>query len=256
MPLSDVEVRVLGALVEKERTTPDAYPLSSQALVTACNQRTNRDPVSDYHLQEVQEATFHLRERGFVRTLQEVSDRVPKHQHQLARVWDVEPLELSLMAVLMLRGPQTPGELRARIERYGVPNDQVSVEAALRSLAERSSPLVHNLGRRSGQSQDRWRHALGNDEARLRPRVRMVDGGAEPASEPATGASKRVSHPVTNASERVSHPVIGAPDAGAAGPSGVGPTTAALERRLAELERRVAALEAALANAEERAADD
>jgi uncharacterized protein len=180
MPFSDVELRVLGALVEKERTTPDAYPLSPQALLTACNQRTSREPVTDYHLQEVQEAAFRLRERGFVATVQEVSDRVPKHRHQLARVWDVAPLELSLLAVLMLRGEQTPGELRARIERYGVPNDAAAVEAALRRLAERGSPLVENLGRRPGQSQDRWRHTLPrpavrrerDPEAAVRPRVR------------------------------------------------------------------------------------
>ena len=181
MPLSDVEVRVLGALVEKERTTPDAYPLSSQALVTACNQRTSRDPISDYHLQEVLEAAFNLRERGFAATVQEVSDRVPKHRHQLQRALGVDELELALLAVLMLRGPQTTGELRARIDRYRVPTDHASVDAALRALAERPSPLVVNLGRAPGQSQDRWRHTLGNDEARLRPRVRAA-GAAEPAA--------------------------------------------------------------------------
>ena len=215
MPLSDVEVRVLGALVEKDRTTPDAYPLSSQALVTACNQRTNRDPISTYHLQEVTEAAFRLRERGFAATVQDVSDRVPKHRHQLHRTLGVDELEVSLLAVLMLRGPQTPGELRARIERYRVPSDHGSVEAALRGLAERSSPLVVNLGRAPGQSQDRWRHTLGSDETRLRPRVR-------PAAE---HEQARVD------SEE--------------GARGVG-DPAEFETRLAALERRVAALEAAL----------
>lgn len=271
MPLSDVEVRVLGALVEKERTTPDAYPLSSQALVTACNQRTNRDPVTDYHLQEVQEATFHLRERGFVRTLQEAGDRVPKHQHQLARVWDVEPLSLSLMAVLMLRGPQTPGELRARIERYGVPNDPARIEAALRSLADRASPLVHNLGRRPGQSQDRWRHALGNDESRLRPRVRAPGAASERASERSSerssdalpGAAAARGAGAANDAPPGGATVTATPGAeavgaraghaGAAEPADVGHSNARLERRLAELERRVAVLEAALANEAARA---
>ena len=229
MPFSDVEIRVLGALIEKERTTPDAYPLSSQALLTACNQRTSRDPVTDYHLQEVQEATFKLRERGFVATVQGVGERVPKHRHELARMWDLRPLELSLLAVLLLRGSQTPGELRARIERYGVPNDAASTEVALRALAERPSPLAENLGRSPGQSQDRWRHALASSEERLRPRVRGAhatgDGGAERGAERAAVTDDGAAGPVAAASER------------------------ALLERLAELERRVAALEAAAGEA-------
>lgn len=224
MPLSDVEVRVLGALVEKERTTPDAYPLSSQALATACNQRTSRDPISDYHLQEVQEAAFNLRERGFAATVQELSDRVPKHRHQLQRALGVGELELALLAVLMLRGAQTPGELRARIERYRVPTDHASVDAALRALAERPSPLVVNLGRAPGQSQDRWRHTLGNDEARLRPRARAT-GAAERAASSGGGTA--------SAGDRV---------VAAGGRSG----NDELAVRVADLERRVAVLEAAL----------
>lgn len=215
MPFSDVEIRVLGALIEKERTTPDAYPLSSQALVTACNQRTSRDPVTDYHLQEVNEATFNLRERGFVVTVQGVAERVPKHRHELARVWDLRPLELSLLAVLLLRGAQTPGELRARIERYGVPNDPASVEAALRALAERSAPLARSLGRAPGQSQERWGHTLAPGAERLRPRLRGPTGER---GEDAPDESPRAA---------------------------TGEAASVLER-LADLERRVRALEDAL----------
>jgi uncharacterized protein len=239
MPFSDVELRVLGALVEKERTTPDAYPLSPQALLTACNQRTSREPVTDYHLQEVQEAAFRLRERGFVATVQEVSDRVAKHRHQLARVWDVAPLELALLAVLMLRGEQTPGELRARIERYGVPNDAAAVEAALRRLAERGSPLVENLGRRPGQSQDRWRHTLAGGEERLRPRVRGGDasaatdaGGADRGDGAAPSSGRPVGRPVGSVAEPGARPTEQAA------------TLADLAARVAALERRIAALEA------------
>ena len=231
MPFSDVEIRVLGALVEKERTTPDAYPLSPQGLVTACNQRTSREPVTDYHLQEVQEAAFRLRERGFVATVQEVSDRVPKHRHQLARVWDVAPLELSLLAVLMLRGAQTPGELRARIERYGVPNDAAAVDSALLGLAQRGSPLVENLGRRPGQSQDRWRHTLVAGEERLRPRVRGAD--ASPPTD--AGGADRGDRDVRSAGPLATPP---------AGSPAQADTLADLVARLAALERRVAALEA------------
>ena len=247
MPFSDVEIRVLGALVEKERTTPDAYPLSTPALLTACNQRTSREPVSDYHLQDVQEAAFQLRERGFVATVQEAGERVPKHRHQLARVWDVAPLELSLLAVLMLRGAQTPGELRARIERYGVPNDAAAVEAALRRLAERGAPLVENLGRRPGQSQDRWRHMLASDEARLRPRVRGVDTSGA-AGTPVTSAGPAASGtPAVTGTPAAS----GTPAATATSPASDAPAAErALAGRVAELERRVALLEALLADRE------
>jgi uncharacterized protein len=181
MPLSDIELRVLGALVEKERTTPDAYPLTMQALVAACNQRTNREPVTDYHLQEVREAVQRLRDRGLAATVQEVRDRVPKQRHLLARALTVDATELALLAGLLLRGPQTAAELRARADRYGGVPDLAGAEAALVALARRDPPLVRNAGRAPGQSQDRWVHTLGSDEERLQPRVR----GAPPATRPA-----------------------------------------------------------------------
>ncbi|MFN2323177.1 MAG: YceH family protein [Trueperaceae bacterium] len=222
MPLSDVELRVLGVLVEKERTTPETYPLSTGSLHTGCNQRTNRDPVIDLHLREVTEALQRLRDRGLATTVQEVSDRVPKHRHLLARALDVDDRELALVAVLMLRGAQTPGELRTRTERYVSFADVPSVTAVLERLAARSTALVRCLGRAPGQSQDRWVHTLGVDEERQRPRVRPV------ASEPeAEGAAPS--------------------DAAAEGPAGdgaaTGPDVAALLGRLEALEGRVAALE-------------
>lgn len=240
MPLSDLELRVLGALVEKERTTPDAYPLSSQALLTACNQRTSRDPVSDYHLQEVQDAAFRLRERGFVATVQDAGDRVPKHRHLLQRVLGVDDLELALLAVLMLRGPQTSGELRGRVERYGAASDPAQVTQALRRLAERSTPLVENLGRGPGQSQDRWRHTLGADEVRLKPRVRNADAGE--AAAPTTAPRSRALQPSGDAP-----PEPATLDAAA---------VPALAARLHALERRVAALEHALGADHDAASGD
>lgn len=209
MALSEMELRVLGALVEKERTTPDAYPLTTQALVTACNQLTNRDPVTHYHLQEVRETLQRLRDRGLTRTAQEVADRVPKHRHVLEAALDVDRTELALLAVLALRGAQTAAELRTRTDRYGDVGDLARVEAALTRLATREPPLVRNVGRAPGQAQDRWTHALGTDEGRLQPRVR-------PSAPTAT--------------ERAD------PDAGAVD----------LPERLAALEARVAALEARL----------
>lgn len=214
MALSDIELRVLGSLVEKERTTPDAYPLTTQALVTACNQKTSRDPVTDHHLQDVQDTLQRLRDKGLVSTTQEVTDRVPKHRHRLAHAWSVDAHELALLSVLMLRGPQTPGELRTRTERYVSFADVPAVERTLAALSERSVPLVVNLGRGPGQSQDRYAHKLGVDEERMQPRVRH--------GQPREGDD-------------------GAP--GADGAQHGGSPMAVLLRRLEALERRVEALE-------------
>lgn len=202
MPLSDIEVRVLGALMEKERTTPDGYPLSSQALVTACNQRTNREPVSEYHLQEVLAAVSRLRDRGLAETIQEIGERVPKHRNRAARALELDLKQFAVMAVLMLRGEQTPGEVRARTDRYVEFASVADVEATLVGLAGRSTPLVKSLGRAPGQSQDRWMHTLGADEEkmvpRVRPRARPDDDGEGPApsrpanaSQPATAGVSR-----------------------------------------------------------------
>lgn len=218
MALSDIELRVLGSLVEKERTTPDAYPLSSQALATACNQRTSRDPVTDYHLQDVLAAVQRLQDKGLASTVQEVSDRVPKHRHRLAQAWSANDKELAVLSVLMLRGPQTPGELRTRTERYTTFADLPSVERVLVGLAERRVPLVENLGRGPGQSQDRWAHKLGADEGRMQPRVRHPNGEGARA-----------------------HDGSGAPEAHSSGSP-----LAVLLRRVEELERRVGELEARL----------
>jgi uncharacterized protein len=183
MVLNDIELRILGSLLEKERTTPDAYPLTTGALVSACNQRTNRDPVTDYHQQEVREAMQRLRHRGLVLTVQEVSDRVPKHRHKLAEGWNLSPSELALLAVLMLRGPQTAAEVRTRSERYGDIPSLAGVEQLLSDMEGREHPLVRNLGRAPGQAQDRWAHALGEDEERLAPRVRRPESTPAAPSE-------------------------------------------------------------------------
>ena len=162
MDLSQVEVRVLGALVEKERTTPEHYPMTTNALVAACNQRTSRDPVTDYDERAVDEAMQELRQRGLARTIRGTGMRTYKHRHVLDEALGLDPAELAVLAVLVLRGPQTPGELRSRTERYrGAGN----VDAALSALAARSEPLVLNLGRAPGQSQDRWVHLLAGSDA-------------------------------------------------------------------------------------------
>jgi uncharacterized protein YceH (UPF0502 family) len=157
--LTPEQVRVLGCLVEKERTTPDQYPLSTNALVGACNQRSNRDPVVSYDDRLVDQAMLELRQQGLARTVRPTGTRGHKHRHVLHEAWSLGEEELAVLAVLMLRGPQTPGELRTRTERYA-DLDLVVVEDVLARLAEREPPLAANLGRRPGQSQDRWTHLL------------------------------------------------------------------------------------------------
>jgi uncharacterized protein len=160
--LTAEEVRVLGALVEKERTTPEQYPLSTNALVAACNQRTSRDPVVDYDEHTVDDAIRELRQRGFARTVRGSGMRTYKHRHVLDEALGLDRDELAALAVLTLRGAQTAGELRSRTERYGGVDD---VEGALDRLAGRDEPLVVNVGRAPGQSQDRWAHLLAGSEA-------------------------------------------------------------------------------------------
>jgi len=174
MPLSDAALRVLGALLEKERTTPDAYPLSTQALLSACNQKTARDPVLNLHLREVVEGLQQLRDRGLAETIRSSGDRVPKHRQRFSDAARLGPREAAVMAVLLLRGPQTPGELRTRTERYLRFGSVSEVGETLDRLASRSPAMVANRGRSPGQQQDRWAHTLGHDATALRPRVRAA----------------------------------------------------------------------------------
>ena len=159
-----MEIRVLGCLVEKQRTTPDQYPLSLNGLRLACNQATNRDPVVSYDETEIRAALDRLSRRGWVRLASGPGSRVAKYRHLLDDALGRVPSQIALLAVLMLRGPQTPGELKQRVERlypYGTIED---VEQALEALAD--AELAQKLPRRPGQSQDRWRQLLGGgDEA-------------------------------------------------------------------------------------------
>ena len=162
MDADAVEIRVLGCLVEKQRTTPDQYPLSLNALRLACNQATNRDPVVDYDEAEIRAALDRLSRRGWVRLASGPGSRVAKFRHLLDDALGRVPSQIALLAVLMLRGPQTPGELKQRVERlypYGSIED---VERALEALAE--AELAEKQARRPGQSQDRWHHLLGRED--------------------------------------------------------------------------------------------
>lgn len=227
MALSDIELRVLGALMEKERTTPEGYPLSAQALLSACNQLTSRDPVTTYHLQDVLATVQRLQDKGLVAVVQTTGERVPKHRHRVAEALSVNASEAAVMAVLILRGPQTAGELRTRSERYQHFADPAAVENVLRRLEERQVPLVRNLGRGPGQSQDRWEHTLGFDEERLKPRVRARDD-ASSSAEPEARSAVEERVPVATSTT----------------------TTAALAARVEELEATVEDLRRRLSNLE------
>ena len=216
MHLGDVEIRVLGALLEKQRTTPEAYPLSLNALRLACNQATNRDPVTAYEEGEIRDALHRLGRRRLTRLTSTQGSRTAKFRHLLDETLGLGPAEQALLAVLALRGPQTPGELRSRTERLHSFADTDSMLATLDALAERR--LAERLGRRPGQKEERFAHRLGEPD-------------------PAGG------HPAAAAGGPDAPPSVAAGDPGPAASW----TADSGSERVDRLERRVAALEAELA---------
>lgn len=212
MELTAEEIRVLGCLIEKEATTPDQYPLSTNALVNACNQKSNRDPVLDYGERTVIDTMLLLRPAGLARTI--AGGRADKHKHVLDEAMGFDRDQLAVLAIMMLRGPQSAGELKTRTERY--PTSQGSgfeslgdIERTLEGLARGDDPFVVNIGRASGQSQDRWAHLLGDEV----PDVNDVAAASSSGSGSGSGSGDR------------------------------GPSLAA---RVAELEARLASIEQAL----------
>jgi uncharacterized protein len=158
MQLTANEVRVLGSLIEKEATTPDVYPLSLNALTAACNQTSNRDPVMGLSEELVRNAVNNLRQQSLVRAAQHTGSRVMKFQHLAAERFDLDASLLAALCVLMLRGPQTPGEIRGRSGRLASFITVGDAESALNQL--RSKQLVVELPRRPGQKESRWAHLL------------------------------------------------------------------------------------------------
>jgi uncharacterized protein YceH (UPF0502 family) len=156
-----VELRVLGCLIEKQRTTPDAYPLSLNSLRLACNQATNRDPVVEYDEPTIRAALDRLARRGWTRLASGPGSRAAKFRHLLDEALQLTPSELALLAVLMLRGAQTPGELKGRTERIYPFASLEHVETGLGRLLERE--LVARLPRRPGQKEERYAQLLGGD---------------------------------------------------------------------------------------------
>jgi uncharacterized protein YceH (UPF0502 family) len=180
MDLSPVEIRVLGALLEKQRTTPDAYPLTLNGLRLACNQATNRDPVVDYDEAAIRAALDRLRRRGFTRLASGHGSRAPKFRHLLDSALGLDTAELALLCVLMLRGAQTPGELKQRGERLCDFESLDAVAQTLERLIERE--LVTRLGRRPGQKEERYAQLLGEpsgEPALPPPSPAAADGLAE-----------------------------------------------------------------------------
>jgi len=176
MPPSAEELRVLGCLIEKQRTTPDAYPLSVNALRLACNQSTNRDPVVDWDESTVRGAAQRLGERGWARFTSAAGSRAAKYRQVFDKALDLAPGETALLAVLMLRGPQTPGELKTRTDRMHGFESLAEVQETLHGLVARE--LVAALPRLPGQKEQRYVQLLGNEE----------EVEAAPASEPAPPA--------------------------------------------------------------------
>jgi len=159
--LDSAEVRVLGALLEKEIATPEYYPLSLNALVNACNQKSNREPVVSYDEATVEDALERLRLKGLAMRITGRDSRVPKHEQRFTEKYNLGRREVAVLCVLMLRGPQTPGELRGRTERLHTFDDLDAVESTLARLGEMG--YVVKLPRQAGFKEQRWAHLFSGD---------------------------------------------------------------------------------------------
>jgi hypothetical protein len=230
MDLSSTETRVLGCLLEKQRTTPDAYPLSLNALRLACNQSTNRDPVVDYDDAVIRDALHRLERRGYTRLASGAGSRAPKYRHLLADALPMREDEQAVMCVLMLRGAQTPGELKQRTERMHAFGDLAAVHETLDRLIGRG--LIARLERRPGHKEERYAQLLQGE-----------GGGEQPASHeqrtPAPAGEPRGEYGRTE--ERQTAPVPAASE-----PRDAYQLPADLHERVARLEREVAELRAAM----------
>ena len=173
--LSPYEARVIGALIEKSLTTPDQYPLSINALTNACNQKSNREPVMELAESTVQETADSLAKEGLVAALSGFGSRVTKYQHRFCNTEFSElrltPQELGIVCVLLLRGPQTPGELRTRTNRLCTFTDVQEVEICLHRMMTRNDPLIAKLPREVGKRESRYMHLFSGDEVPEEPVV-------------------------------------------------------------------------------------
>jgi uncharacterized protein len=231
MDLSPPAVRVLGVLAEKAMATPQQYPLSEAAVVAGCNQATNRDPVVSYDVDVVRRALLELREAGLARTVHRSGERATKHRHLLAEALELTAAEIAVLAILLLRGPQTLGDLRTRTERLHPFADLDAVRAVIDGLVTRAHfPLLRWLDRQPGQNQPRVRHLLGleGEEAVVAPRPAARGDAAR--GDAARGDGARGDDG-------------GGDGQGADGERPRPPSVARLAEEIAELQARVAALE-------------
>ena len=207
MDLSSSEIRVLGCLLEKQRTTPDHYPLSLNSLRLACNQSTNRDPVTAYDESTVREAAQRLSRYGLARLASGHSSRAIKYRHLAEGALNLDRAQLAILGVLLLRGPQTPGELKGRSERMAPLASLDEVDRVLGELGEHG--YARRLGRRPGQKEDRYEHLLGGDGDSSLGALESVPGPAPavaPVSSPVPGPAPAVaaaSSPVPSLEPRV-----------------------------------------------------
>jgi uncharacterized protein YceH (UPF0502 family) len=183
-----VEIRVLGCLIEKQRTTPDAYPLTLNALRLACNQTTNRDPVVHYDEPTIRGGIERLQRKGWARLASGPGSRAIKYRHLLDDALHLDGGEISLLGVLMLRGPQTLGELKARTDRMHRFESVAQVEETLRALIERE--YVERLPRRPGEREERYRQLLGEDAEQTQ--TPALASSTEPQASVSAGLEERV----------------------------------------------------------------
>jgi uncharacterized protein YceH (UPF0502 family) len=185
--LNPAEARVLGSLVEKDITTPDYYPLSLNALINACNQKNNREPVTNFDEETVRLALRNLSDKQLAGMARGAEGRVAKYEHRLQEVYNFTRPETAILCVLLLRGPQTPGELRGRTERMHRFEDLDEVLSGLQQLMRREPPLAKALGRRPGTKEIRYAHLLSGDVEAWEPPAEMTSSGV-------TDENERVAH--------------------------------------------------------------
>ena len=161
--LSTVAARVLGSLVEKEITTPEYYPLSLNALANACNQKNNREPVTHLDEEDIRQALRRLEDHGLAGPVRGTESRVTKYEHHVQEVFNFTRGEIAVMCVLLLRGPQTPGELRGRTERMHRFDELSDVQSTLQRLMQREPPLVKVMARQPGTKEARYAHLLSGE---------------------------------------------------------------------------------------------
>ncbi len=169
--LTEAQARVLGALIEKEITTPGYYPLSMNALLNACNQKSNREPVTELDEDTVRQALHGLDDRGLAGAMRGSDSRVTKYEHRFSEAYNFGRREVALLCVLLLRGPQTPGELRGRTERLYSFDELTDVQSTLQKLIERDPPLVRMLPRQPGTKESRYMHLFCGDAQPILPSV-------------------------------------------------------------------------------------